>query len=137
MEIKGKVKICNKWIDGELDKSAYDFENRGTYAFGTLQWTDVKKGKNGDKDEFTNTKKKFILFDSGFMDLIEQTLGNQIEIEGKLEGSKYADKKTGEVKNSEQIKISKVSVVEKEISQHSKDKGNAYINDVSDDEIPF
>ena len=142
MQINGKCKIANKWVNNEIDKNQFDFENKGMMAIGTLQWSDVKKGKNGAKDEFTTTTKRFITFDSGTIDLIQSSLGQNIMIEGKLQGSSYTDKE-GKKKKNEQVIIDKVSLAEGSISKHSADKGNGfvtesnYVEEELDDSIPF
>jgi single-stranded DNA-binding protein len=142
MQIYGKCKIANKWVNNEIDKNQFDFENKGMMAIGTLQWSDVKKGKNGAKDEFTTTTKRFITFDSGNIDLIQSSLGQNIMIEGKLQGSSYTDKE-GKKKKNEQVIIDKVSLAEGSISKHSVDKGNGYVAESNQDEegddseIPF
>tara|TARA_R110000868_G_scaffold88938_3_gene247813 strand:+ start:3131 stop:3559 length:429 start_codon:yes stop_codon:yes gene_type:complete len=142
MQINGKCKIANKWINNEIDKNQFDFENKGMMAIGTLQWSDVKKGKNGAKDEFTTTTKRFITFDSGTIDLIQSSLGQNIMIEGKLQGSSYTDKE-GKKKKNEQVIIDKVSLAEGSISKHSADKGNDFVAESNhveeelDDSIPF
>jgi len=140
MQVKGKVKINNKWIDNQIDKSQFDFESRGNIAFGSIQWTDVKKGKNGAKDEFTTTTKRFATFDANVISFLENALGQQIEIEGKLVGSSYVDKE-GKKKIQERIVIDKASLAEKKIDKHSAAKGDAYapqnfMND-NDDEVIF
>jgi hypothetical protein len=141
MNINGKVKISNKWVDKQIDKSQFDFDNRGNIAFGSLNWTDVKKGKNGAKDEFTTTTKRFATFNSDVMNLIQSSLGEFLEIKGKLVGNSYIDKE-GKKKNQEQIIIDEAELFVKEISQHSKDKGNGYQQQAEDSEendsmIPF
>lgn len=143
MQINGKCKIANKWINNEIDKNQFDFENKGMMAIGTLQWSDVKKGKNGAKDEFTTTTKRFITFDSGTIDLIQSSLGQNIMIEGKLQGSSYTDKE-GKKKKNEQVIIDKVSLAEGSISKHSADKGNDFVaesnhveEELDDSTIPF
>ena len=140
MEIKGKAKIANKWINDQISKIEFDFENRGNVAFGSLQWSDVKKGKNGAKDEFTTVKKRFATFNSDVMNVLNESFGKQVLIEGKLVGSSYIDKE-GKKKVQEQIIVDKASLVEKEIDQHNKAKGNAYVEEseefIDDSFIPF
>lgn len=125
MQIKGKVKISNKWINGQIDKSQFDFESRGNIAFGALSWTDVKKGKNGAKDEFTTTTKRFAAFEPNLIEFLQNSLEQYLEIEGKLVGSSYVDKE-GKKRNKEQIIIEQATLAEKAVSKHSQDKGNAY-----------
>lgn len=141
MNINGKVRISNKWVDGQIDKTKFDFDNRGNIAFGSLNWTDVKKGKNGAKDEFTTTTKRFATFNGDVINLLKNSLGEFLEIKGKLVGNSYIDKE-GKKKNQEQIIIDEAELFVKEISQHSKDKANGYQQQVEeseeqDDEIPF
>jgi len=135
MEIKGKAKVANKWINNEISKTEFDFENRGNVAFGSLQWSDVKKGKNGAKDEFTTVKKRFATFDASVMDVLYNSFGKQVLIEGKLVGSSYIDKE-GKKKVQEQIIVDKASLVEKEIDAHSAAKGDGFQpQSLSDDDV--
>ena len=143
MQINGKCKIANKWINNEIDKNQFDFENKGMMAIGTLQWSDVKKGKNGAKDEFTTTTKRFITFDSGTIDLIQSSLGQNIMIEEGSDEDDAEDAKEGKKKKNEQVIIDKVSLAEGSISKHSADKGNDFVAESNhveeefDDSIPF
>ena len=133
MKISGKVKINNKWIDNRIDESKYEFEDRGNVAFGSLSWRDVKKGKNGQKDEFTSTTKRFVSFNTDTIRIIKDSLGNFINIEGKLLGSQYTNKE-GVREKSEQIVVDKAEPLEGSHKSHPKESNSSIEND---DEIPF
>lgn len=137
MEISGKVKIANKWDNGQIDKNSFDFENKGKVARGKLTWSDVEKGRDGAKDTFTSSTKKFICFGAN-IDFIEQNLGQQFQIKGKLKGKEFTNGEGKKVKFDE-IVLEEVALAEKIVSKHQQDKSNGYQPQVedSDDSIPY
>lgn len=136
MQVIGKCKIANQWKDGAVDKNAFDFENKGKIAKGRLTWSDVVKGRDGAKDTFVSTTKKFLCF-GGTIDFIEQNLGQQFEIVGNLKTTQFTNGE-GKVVKFDEIVINEIKLAEKNISKHSQDKGNAYASDRDfDDSLPF
>lgn len=124
MQISGKCKIANQWTDGKIDKNAFDFKNRGKVGSGKITWTDVVKGRDGAKDTFISTTKKFICFGAN-IDFIEQNLGQQFEIVGNLKTTQFTNTE-GKVVKFDEIIINDVKLADKSVSQHVKDKGNGY-----------
>ena len=145
MQINGQIKICNKWVNGEIDKTQFDFEDRGSVSFGSLQWTNVKKGKNGAKDEFTTTVKKFAIFDAHISGFVQANIEQKLEIKGELVGNTYLDKKDGSKKKSEQVIISEatLAVVKDKQNDYQKDtvglvpQKSQYQEEEDDATIPF
>lgn len=141
MQIIGKCKIANQWKDGVVDKNAFDFENKGKVAKGRLTWSDVVKGRDGAKDTFISTTKKFLCF-GATIDFIEQNLGQQLEIVGNLKTTQFTNGE-GKVVKFDEIVINEVKIAEKYVSKHSQDKSNGYapqsnhVEEEQDDEIPF
>jgi single-stranded DNA-binding protein len=140
MQISGKCKIANQWTDNQIDKNAFDFKNRGKVASGKITWTDVVKGRDGAKDTFISTTKKFICFGAN-IDFIEQNLGQQFEIVGNLKTTQFTNTE-GKVVKFDEIVINEVKLADKSVSKHVADKGNGYApesNHVeeSSDEIPW
>lgn len=134
MKIFGKCKIANKFINGKVDSSQFQFEDKGKFAIGTLTWSDKIKDKDG-KESWSNCYKSFIVFEK-HKHLFANNLGKSFEIDGYLVANNYVDK-LGKKVSSEQVKINNVNVYEV-INQHSVDKGNGFVSDDSmDDEIPF
>lgn len=137
MQISGKCKIANQWSNGKVVQGAFDFENKGKVGKGRLTWSDVVKGRNGEKDTFISTTKKFICFGAN-IDFIEHNLGQQLEIVGNLKTEQF-DGKEGKVKY-DQIVINEVKLAEaKTQSDHHKAKSNGYQpqEEDMDDEILF
>lgn len=141
MQVIGKCKIANQWKDGAVDKNSFDFENKGKVAKGRLTWSDVIKGKDGAKDTFVSTTKKFLCFGAN-IDFIEQNLGQQFEIVGNLKTTQFTNAE-GKVVKFDEIVINEVKLAEKSVSKHSQDKANGYapeanhVEDQLDDECPF
>lgn len=141
MEISGKVRIANKWNNGQIDKNSFDFEVKIGVGKGRLTWTSVEKGKNGAKDSFISSTKKFVCFGNNTA-FIEKNLGQQLEIKGRLVGKQFVNGEGKKVK-FEEIFINEVSLAETEQSKHHQAKSNGYQPQVeseeldSDSEIPF
>jgi single-stranded DNA-binding protein len=141
MQIIGKCKIANQWKDGAVDKNSFDFENKGKVAKGRLTWSDVIKGKDGAKDTFISTTKKFLCFGAN-IDFIEQNLGQQFEIVGNLKTTQFTNNE-GKVVKFDEIMINEVKLAEKYVSKHVEDKSNGYapqanhIEEELDDSLPF
>tara|TARA_R110000868_G_scaffold17344_1_gene76362 strand:- start:34038 stop:34466 length:429 start_codon:yes stop_codon:yes gene_type:complete len=142
MQLSGKCRISNKWLNGAVDKDSFDFENKGKIGVGRLNWSDVVKGKNGADNSFSSTTKKFICFGAN-IDFIEQNLGQWLEIVGNLKGEQFTNDK-GEVVKYDQIVVNEVKLSEKKIDSHSSSKSNGFApesnrdeDDLDSDEIPF
>jgi single-stranded DNA-binding protein len=141
MQIIGKCKIANQWKDGAVDKNSFDFENKGKVAKGRLTWSDVIKGKDGAKDTFVSTTKKFLCFGAN-IDFIEQNLGQQFEIVANLKTTQFTNNE-GKVVKFDEIVINEIKLAEKSVSKHSQDKSNGYapqsnyVEEELDSEIPF
>lgn len=137
MQIAGKCKIANKWVGGKVEKDSFDFEIKGAVGKGRLTWSDVIKGKNGEKDTFINTTKKFVCFGDN-INFINQNLDKYLEIVGKFKANQFTDNK-GETIKYDEIVISEVYLsAVKGQSQYDKAKTNGYQNHNDfDDEIPF
>jgi len=137
MQVSGKCKIANQWKDGAVDKNAFDFENKGKVAKGRLTWSDVVKGRDGAKDTFVSTTKKFLCF-GATIDFIEQSLGQQLEIVGNLKTTQFTNG-DGKVVKFDEIVINEVKLAEKYVPKHSQDKGNGFQpqSDIIDDEVPY
>lgn len=134
MNIEGKIKIANKWIDGQVDKNQFDFENKGKVGKGKLTWFDVDK--TNDEDIFIATTKKFVCFGDN-IGFIEANLGQQLQIKGRLRGKEFTNQEGKKVKFDEVV-INEVMIAEKNISKHNQDKANGYQpQDENDMEIPF
>jgi len=147
MNISGKCKIANKWVDGGIDKNSFDFENKGKVGKGRLTWADGVKGRNGEKDSFIYTTKKFICFGAN-IDFIENNLGQQFVITGYLKTVKLPfpqfKNEEGKPISYDEITINGVSLAEGEKqSEHNKSKSNGYqpqqeeIVGEDSDSIPF
>jgi len=146
MQISGKCKIANQWKDNQIDKNAFDFENKGKVGKGRLTWSDVIKGKNGEKDAFISTTKKFICFGAN-IDFIEQNIGQQFEIVGSLKTVKLPfpqfKNEQGKAISYDEIVINEIKLAEaKAQSEHHQAKSNGYQpqqedNMIDDSEIPF
>ena len=141
MQIIGKCKIANQWTNNQIDKNAFDFKNKGKVGSGKITWTDVVRGKDGAKDTFISTTKKFICFGAN-IDFIEQNLGQQFEIVGNLKTTQFTNTE-GKVVKFDEIIINDVKLADKLVSQHVKDKGNGYapesnyVEEEEDSKIPF
>ena len=136
MQISGKVKIANKWVDGAIDKNAFDYEHCGNYAKGRLSWSDVKKGKSGEKPTFVTTTKKFLAFGDS-MQVIGNNLGKFLTITGQLKGEEFEAE--GKKIKYDQVMISTAEVFEKDEAtrkMHGSEASNRVSHDEAD-EIDF
>lgn len=123
MQIKGKARIANKFIDGKLSDQ-FDFDNRGKFATGRLSWSFKKKDKVGT-ESWQRMAKKFISFGDNIV-LFESSLGQIIEIEGYLENNSFQNSE-GKTISYDVIKITNIIV----------DESKKESNPVQSDEIPF
>lgn len=141
MQIIGKCRIANQWVNGQINKDTFDFENKGKVGKGRLSWSDVVKGRDGAKDTFSSTTKKFICFGAN-IDFIEQNLGQWLEIVGSLKTEQFNDKE-GKVVKYDQIVVNEVKLAEKKIDKHSVAKSNGFTSqsnhpdEDSDEFVPF
>jgi len=133
MQISGKCKIANKFIDNKLSEQ-FDFENKGKLGVGRLTWSDVVKDKDGGKPTFVNSTKKFICF-GGNIDFIEQNLGQFFEIVGNLKTEQFKGNDDKMVKY-DQIVINEVRLAEKKVDSHNAAKADGYVKE-TDDFCPF
>lgn len=143
MQISGKCKIANQWKNGEVDKNSFDYVAGEKVGRGRLTWSDIIKGKSGEKDSFISTTKKFICFGAN-IDFIEQNLGKQFEIVGNLKTVKLPfpqfKSDQGKAISYDEISINEVKLAEaKPQSDHYKAKANGYQpqQEEQDDEIIF
>lgn len=132
MQISGKCRIANQWSDGQVDKGAFEFENKGNLGKGRLCWTDVSKGKNGAKDTFVTSNKKFICFKENIA-FIEANLGEQLEINGLLKGEQFKGQDDKIVKY-ELVIINEVKLAEKKAAPF---KVKDFFEEEGEDVIPF
>lgn len=139
MQITGKCKIANKFINDRIDKNQFEFENKGKLGVGKLSWTDTAKDKNGQKIFKTSTK-KFICFGAN-IDFIEQNIDKALEIEGNLVSESFKGQ-DGKIVRYDQIIVNKVEWFVEKPSKHQQDKSNGYQpqpeeDGFIDDEIKF
>lgn len=145
MQVIGKVKIANKFVNDAIDKNSFEFENKGKFASGRLSWSDKEKDKDGN-ESWVSTYKKFIVFGDG-VKTMEENLGAFFLIEGKIQTKSFTNQKNEKI-SYDQITINKVELApaaekfngKKFVSQaqsaHDKAKSNGFQPDESDD-FPF
>ena len=143
MSINGntKYRIANKWNDEtkQFDKNQFEFENKGKFATGKLNWSIKKTDKEG-ATSFLNASMKFICFKETMV-LMESNLGAKFTINASLEPVSF-DGKDGKKVNYFQFIIYQADIVEQVIDAHNEAKGNAYQpekkeEEILDDDIPF
>lgn len=119
MKISGKCKLANKWNDGVVDKTAFDFENKGKIGKGRLTWADVTKGKNGEKDTFISTTKKFICF-GDVISFFEKNIKETFEISGNWRTEQFKTDE-GKVVKYDLIVVNEAKLFEKTIAKATLD----------------
>jgi len=137
MQISGKCKVANKWVDRKIDKDQFDFENKGSFSVGKLTWSDTVKDKSG-KQDFVYSTKKFICFGAN-SDFIANNLSSYLNIVGNIKTESFTDKE-GKLVKYDLIVLNEVSLAEKKepINKHNQSKANGFVPDVNmDDEIPW
>ena len=130
MNISGKIRISAKWVGNAYSKTEFDLTvvntaKGGQLAKGMLQWCDVVRGKNGAKDIFNTTTKRFTCFDSETNQFLEENVGKSIEIEGKFQGGSYTDKE-GLKKKTEEFIINKAWLPEVVLAKASQNDDNYF-----------
>jgi hypothetical protein len=133
MQVSGKCKIANKWVDRKLDKDQFDFDNKGSFSVGKLTWSDSVKDKSGNQS-FVYSTKKFICFGANG-DFIESNLSNYIDIVGNIKTESFTNKE-GEVIKYDLIVINEVKLSEKKEFLKKEVKQQA-IDIELDDSCPF
>jgi len=142
MSINGntKYRIANKWNEetSEFDKDQFQFENKGNFAIGKLNWSIKKTDKEG-ATFFLNASMKFICFKET-MALMESNLSAKFTINASLEPVSF-DGKDGKKVNYLQFIIYQADIVEQVIDAHNEAKGNGYQPEKKeedlDDILPF
>jgi hypothetical protein len=136
MKISGKCKLANKWTDGVVDKTAFDFENKGKIGKGRLTWTDVVKGRNGEKDTFIPTTKKFICF-GDVISFIEKNMDQYFEIKGSWKTEKFTTD-TGKAVSYDQVVVNEATLFVKKEGAFSPSPRIPVMQEfVDDNDVPF
>lgn len=106
----------------------------------TESWKDKNTGERKSKTEWHNV----VIFNAGLVKLAKYLKkGSKVYVEGQLQTRKWQDKQGNDKYTTEvvlQINARMQLLDSKQDSpqhQHSVDKGNAYVDDYIDDEIPF
>jgi TATA-binding protein-associated factor Taf7 len=159
MNINGICKISNRFDNNQnIIKNEFQIEtksfNGGSITFGRLTYSSSKKvsveNKGSKETKFENyyISKPFACFDSEIADILKQSLGQAIEIQGILKIEQYVDN-NGKKHTIEKIIITNAQVKTKEDNKHYQSKANGYqpeskvvkpvVNNTNfnDDSVPF
>ena len=131
-----KYRIANKW-DFEAKKfnqDQFDFEDRGSFAFGKMNWSIKKTNKADDSISFDSSSIKFICFGDA-KELIANNLGSKFALDASLSNKPFKDK-NDKWKDSWGLTIFKAEIVEGSINHHSTNKSSAQTeSNLDEDEL--
>lgn len=135
---KTKYKISNKYdsTTNKFIQNEYDFEDKGNYATGKINWSTQKKNKQGEVS-FVNSSLKFICFGET-KELIANNLGAKFNIEASLCNESF----TG--KDGKKVSFWQLTVFKADIAEEAKEKPKSmdkiadsyFPEDDFDDELP-
>jgi hypothetical protein len=131
-----KYRIANKFINGKLKQDEFDFENKGKYGKGRLSWS-VPIKKDG-QTTFDNSSIGFVCFGEN-IEIFANNLNAKFDITGNISQKKNPNATGDQPKNYWQIVVNEVKIIEeaKPVNAHNKAKGNGYVVEENDNDIPW
>ena len=107
-----KYRIANKWNNEtkKFDQNQFDFEDKGSFAFGKMSWSVKKTDKKDQSVSFDNSSIKFICFGEA-KELIANNLSSKFTVEASLLNKPYKGQ-DDKWKDSWQLTIFKAEIAE-------------------------
>ena len=130
-----KYRIANKWNNEtkKFDQDQFDFEDKGSFAFGKLNWS-VKKTDKAGAVSFDNSSIKFICFGEA-KEIIASNLGAKFTIEASLANKPYKGQ-DDKWKDSWQLTVFKAEIAEQGEYKEPVKKDEP-VEEFEDDLAPF